>query len=324
MTKTALISGVSGQTGSLLARRLLEEGYRVIGGSRDVSSTDWWRLQILGIAGDVELISLAPSDFHSVFTALKGKAPEEVYFLAGQSSVALSFGQPFEAFESIAVGTLNFLEALRVLGLPTRFFNAASTDCFGDQSGIQLSEVSAMKPISPYGVAKATSFWTTVNYRQSFGLHASNGILSNHESGLRGKAFVTQKIIGALLAKKRSPSLVLELGNTSIRRDWVWAQDVVNAIRQIVLAPEPEDYIVATGTSYSLEQFVTEVCRHIDIDPRGAYTVSPSLLRPNEIQSVELDPSRIHTSLGWSHSVDFEDLVLKLVEEFESSSRSLS
>jgi GDPmannose 4,6-dehydratase len=249
MADTALITGISGQTGSLLAKKLLGEGYRVIGGSRDVAAMDWWRLQRLGIADSVELVSLASTDFLSVFSALKKYSPDEVYNLAGQSSVGLSFTQPFEAFESIATGTLNFLEAIRVLDTPKRFFNAASTDCFGNQPGVKLNENSPMKPLSPYAVAKAASYWTTVNYRESFGIKASNGILTNHESNLRGKAFVTQKIVRTLLEKKKNPTIQLELGNTDIKRDWLWAPDVVNAIHLIVKAQKPGDYVVGSGAT---------------------------------------------------------------------------
>lgn len=320
MGSTALITGISGQTGSLLAQKLLEAGYRVVGGSRDVSATDWWRLDRLGIRNSVELVSLASTDFLSVFSALKKYAPDEVYNLSGQSSVGLSFSQPFEAFESIATGTLNLLEAIRVLDMKTRFFNAASTDCFGNQPGVKLNEKSAMRPVSPYGVAKAAGYWTTVNYRDSFGIHGSNGIITNHESGLRGKAFVTQKIINALLHKRKNPNVELTLGNTKIMRDWLWAPDVVSAIRKIVTTETPGDFVVASGSSHTLGQFAASVANLLGIDPNNAYSSDSGLFRPNEIGSIELDPSLIRERLGWRHTLDFEGLVSKLVEEMETFS----
>jgi GDPmannose 4,6-dehydratase len=313
MGKTALISGISGQTGSLLASRLLRHGYTVIGGSRDKNGTDWWRLEKLGILGDVQLTSIAPSDFHSVLTAIKRFSPDEIYYLGGQSSVALSFTQPFEAFESVAGGTLNFLEAIRISESPARFFNAASTDCFGDQSGTVLNENSPMKPISPYGVAKAASYWTTVNYRESFGIHASNGILTNHESPLRGKAFVTQKIISTLKKKKVNPKITLSLGNTSIRRDWLWAPEAAEAIHRITSHPAPGDFVVASGKSHSLHDLIEQVCIRLDIDPSDAYEVDEAFFRPDEIESVRLDPSLIHSQRGWSAQATFTDLVDNLL-----------
>ncbi len=313
MGKTALISGISGQTGSLLAHRLLVHGYTVIGGSRDKDGTDWWRLEKLCILGDVQLTSIAPGDFHSVLTAITGFSPDEIYYLGGQSSVALSFTQPFEAFESVAGGTLNFLEAIRISESPARFFNAASTDCFGDQSGTVLDENSPMKPISPYGVAKAASYWTTVNYRESFGIHASNGILTNHESPLRGKGFVTQKIISTLKKKKVNPKITLSLGDTSVRRDWLWAPEAAEAIHRITSHPTPGDFIVASGQSHSLHDFVEQVCIRLDIEPSDAYEVDEAFFRPDEIESVRLDPRLIHSERGWSAQATFTDLVDNLL-----------
>lgn len=315
MVSTALITGISGQTGSLLAQKLLEDGYRVVGGSRDVSATDWWRLDRLGVRDRIELVSLASTDFPSVFSVLGKYAPNEIYNLSGQSSVGLSFSQPFEAFESIATGTLNLLEAIRVLDLPTRFFNAASTDCFGNQPGVKLNEKSAMRPVSPYGVAKMASYWTTVNYRHSFGIHACNGILTNHESGLRGKAFVTQKIVKALIEKKKNPTIQVKLGDTGITRDWLWAPDVVDAIRLIITANKAGDYVVGSGESNSLHNFVMKVADALSLSPENLYTLDADFLRPNEIPSVELDTSLVRNDLGWSHTLDFDALVLRLLHE---------
>ena len=314
MAKTALISGISGQTGSLLAHRLLHHGYTVIGGSRDKNGTDWWRLEKLGILNDVQLTSIAPSDFHSVLTAIKRFSPDEIYYLGGQSSVALSFTQPFEAFESIAGGTLNFLEAIRVTDSSARFFNAASTDCFGDQSGTVLDEDSPMKPISPYGVAKAASYWTTVNYRNSFGIHASNGILTNHESPLRGKGFVTQKIISTLREKKKDPSISLRLGDTSIRRDWLWAPEAVEAIHLIGTHEQPGDYVVGSGKSHSLAEFVDQICNQLGIDKSGIEEMAPEFRRPNEIKSVETNPSKLAGVTGWTARTGLSNMVGHLID----------
>lgn len=313
MGKTALISGISGQTGSLLARRLLAHGYDVIGGSRDKNATNWWRLDKLDILNDVQLTSIAPSDFHSVLAAVKRFTPDEVYYLGGQSSVSLSFAQPFEAFASIAGGTLNFLEALRITNSSARFFNAASTDCFGNQPGKVLDEDSPMKPTSPYGVAKAASYWTTVNYRNSFGIHASNGILTNHESPLRGTAFVTQKIISTLKEMKKDPTVTLRLGDTTIRRDWLWAPEAVDAIHLISSHPKPGDYVVASGKTHSLQEFLEKICHVLEVDPSAVDTMSPELMRPNEIANVEVEATKIRDEIGWTAKTGLDGIAENLV-----------
>ncbi len=218
--RTALISGITGQTGAYLAHRLVNQGYRVVGSSRDAESANLFRLKALGILECVEIVSLAPRDFRSVLHVIRNHRPDEIYNLAGQTSVGLSFEQPFEAFESIAVGTLNFPEAIRILDLPINFFNAGSTECFGNSSDRVLNEQSAMHPVSPYAVAKATSFWITSNYRNSYGMHACTALLSNHESPLRPSRFVTSKIVQGILAIKAGSQAILELGNLLISRDW--------------------------------------------------------------------------------------------------------
>lgn len=314
MSKRALVAGASGQTGALLAARLVRNGYHVVGASRDTDVTDWWRLEHLGITEDVERVSLNPNDLDSVISSVKAHIPDEIYFLAGQSSVALSFSQPTQAFESNAGAVLNFLEAMRLLESPAHFFNAASTDCFGDQSGKRLDESSSMEPVSPYGVAKAASFRITVNYRDSFGIHASNGILSNHESVLRGRAFVTQKIVSTLRERASSADIPLVLGNTAVSRDWLWAEDVVQAIHMICSESEPEDYVVASGVSHSIHEFVVAVCKRLGLDHLNPYVINEKFYRPHEILSVQLNPEKIQKKLGWCPSVDFEGLVSKLLE----------
>lgn len=315
MVRSALITGISGQTGALLAKKLIDDGYRVIGSSRDVFNANWWRLDRLGIKESVELVSLDLTDSFDIIRTLNRFSPSEIYNLSGQSSVGLSFSQPIDSFESITLSALNLLEAIRVLELPARFFNAASTDCFGNQPGTRLNEHSAMRPVSPYAVAKTASYWTAVNYRHSFGLHAVNGILTNHESGLRGQQFVSQKIIHTLLAKKRNQGVSLLLGNTSIRRDWLWANDVVEAICLIIRAERPGDFVVGSGRSYSLDDFIARVCEHIGLSVETAYSSDSIHRRPSEIQSIDLDPSLIQRSLSWSPSLSFDQLIDQLIRE---------
>lgn len=313
--KRALISGITGQIGAYLAHRLLSRGYHVVGGSRDADSADLTRLRALQVADHVELVSLAPADFRSVLQVIRTTRPDEIYALAGQTSVGLSFEQPFEAFESIAVGTLNFLEAIRVLGVDCRFFNAGSTDCYGNSPDRSITEESAMRPVSPYAVAKATSFWITANYRHSYGLFACNGVLSNTESPLRPGRFVTSKIVAGIRAIKAGTQTGLRLGNTAIGRDWGWAPDYADAVHRIATAAAADDYIVATGRTHSLMDFITQLCDIAELDPAAIITTDPGLFRPADLTTIALDPSKIHRSLGWQAATEFPQLVRKLYHQ---------
>ena len=313
MTKVSLIVGASGQTGALLAQYLLGRGHAVICASRNVILTDWWRLERLGIADLVKRVSIPPNELATVLDAVALYEPDEIYFLAGPSSVGESFSKPFDSLTSISTGALTYLEALRLLGSSAHFFNAASTDCFGNQPGVRFDEESVMAPVSPYGVAKATSFQQTMIFREVFGLNACNGILSNLESSFRDHRFVTKKIVSTLKAKAAGIPMRLVLGNTEIRRDWVWAPDAVRAIHSICAAPTPRDYVVATGQSFSLDEFVEETCRQLGLDSQQAYEVDQALFRPFEISSIETSPKKISAQLGWTPTADFETLVSNLI-----------
>ena len=223
--KTALICGVSGQDGAYLARLLLDKGYQVFGGSRDAQMTSFANLTRLGIRNDVRTVSISINDFRSVLQTLLKVKPDEVYNLAGQSSVGLSFEQPVETLDSISIGTLNLLEAIRFSQLPIKFYNAGSSECFGDTGSIAADENTPFRPRSPYGVAKAAAFWQVANYREAYQLHASTGILFNHESPLRPERFVTQKIVAAACQIANGSKEILTLGNINIARDWGWAPD---------------------------------------------------------------------------------------------------
>jgi GDPmannose 4,6-dehydratase len=310
--KTALISGITGQTGAYLAHFLLAKGYRVVGGSRDIESANLSRLQSLKILDEVELCSLAPADFRSVLQVIRIHKPDEIYFLAGQTSVGLSFDQPFEAFESIAVGTLNFLEAIRILGLPCFFFNAGSTECFGNSLDQVINEESPMRPISPYAVAKVTSYWSTRNYRNSYGIHACTGLLSNHESPLRPLRFVTSKIVNSIQAIKAGKQSKLRLGNLSVSRDWGWAPDYAEAIYSICTSSKADDYIVATGKTHSLMEFITIMCDMAELDVNSIIEIDDRFKRPSDLSTMTLTAAKIEMELGWKSRTDFRSLVTKL------------
>lgn len=313
--RTALISGITGQTGAYLAHRLVHQGYKVVGSSRDAGTANVSRLKALGLVDEVEIVSLAPADFRSVLNVIKLHQPDEIYSLAGQTSVGLSFEQPFESFESIAIGTLNFLEAIRILDLPIRFFNAGSTECFGNAPVSVLNEQSAIHPVSPYAVAKATSFWITSNYRHSYGLHACTGLLSNHESPLRPSRFVTSKVVQGIHAIKAGKQSSLELGNLLISRDWGWAADYVEAIHAMMCAPVAADYIVATGKTHSLLELIESLCRLADLDATAIIKTDPKLLRPSDLTSVTLSADKINRELGWKATTGFPELVNKLYHQ---------
>jgi GDPmannose 4,6-dehydratase len=310
--KIALVSGITGQTGAYLSHLLIQNGYKVIGASRDCETANLSRLQSLKILDKVDLISLAPADFRSVLHAVNYYKPNEIYYLAGQTSVSLSFEQPFEAFESIAIGTLNFLEAIRMLAHPCRFFNAGSTECYGNCQDLVITESSPMSPVSPYAVAKSTSYWMTVNYRESYGLHACTGLLSNHESPLRPGRFVTSKIVNGIRAIKEGIREYLDLGNINIARDWGWAPDYAKAIHQINTADRPNDYIVATGYTHTLSDLIHGLCMIADIDATQVVKVNPLLLRPTDLQSVSLSPAKIKADLGWKSTTSFDEILHKL------------
>ena len=313
--KTALILGVTGQTGAYLSRQLLSSGYHVVGSSRDWSESNSWRLKQLGVLDGVEGVSLSLHDHTSLSHLLDSVAPEEIYYLAGPSSVAASFREPTVSMSEIFDPVVNILELLKQRASKAIFVNAASTDCFGDQGGTILNETSRMQPISPYGISKTATFWATQNYREAFGVSASNAILTNHESPLRGPAFVTQKIISGLRDISLGNKKTIALGNTSIGRDWLWADDVADALSFIGSASESNDFVVASGTTSTLNDFTQLACAEFGLDPGIVLTHDPSLVRPREIQSVHLDPSRIKDDLGWQPQVSFPELVSRLVRD---------
>ena len=295
----ALVCGVNGQDGAYLARLLLGKGYEVWGTSRDAQASGMANLEKLGIADRVRLVSMAPSDFRSVFTAMDRSDPDEVYHLAGQSSVGLSFEQPAETLESIVTGTLNLLEVLRLRRRPTRFYHAGSSECFGDTGGIPADERTPFQPRSPYAVAKASAHWLVTNYRESYGLHASTGILFNHESPLRPRRYVTQKIIHAARRIGAGSGERLVLGRLDIQRDWGWAPEYVDAMWRMLQQDAPCDYVIATGQTCQLQDFVAEAFALHGLDWRDHVDVSQEFFRPTDIAYSGGDPGLARRTLGW-------------------------
>lgn len=310
----ALICGVTGQDGSYLAELLLSKGYEVIGTSRDAMITPFSNLVQLNIMEHVQTTSMAINDFRSVLGVVQRFKPDEIYNLAGQTSVGLSFEQPVESIESIAQGTLNMLEVIRLVDRPIRFYNAGSSECFGETGANPADESSAFRPRSPYAVAKASAHWLVQNYRESYGLFACTGILFNHESPLRPERFVTQKIVRAAARISRDRSKFLQLGNIEIFRDWGWAPDYVHAMWMMLQQPHPDDFVIATGQTKSLEYFVERAFGHFDLAWQEHVQVDRGLFRPSDIRISCANPGKAAALLGWVAQSSFETMVERMSE----------
>ena len=314
MNKKALIIGVSGQDGSFLANLLLEKGYQVIGTSRDASLSSFSNLVRLGINDRVVVESVSLNDFRSVIQVLKKHHPDEVYNLAGQSSVGLSFEQPVETFESVGVAVLNLLEAIRFMGDPVRLYNASSSECFGNTEGHPASEKTLFHPRSPYAVAKAAAFWQVANYREAYGMFACSGLLFNHESSFRPERFVTRKIVNAACQIAADGHGKLKLGNLAVQRDWGWAPEYVKAMWAMLQQEEADDYVIATGQTNSLQDFVAAVFANVNLDWRDHVEYNPELKRPSEIDVSVANPTKAEKKLGWKASFFMRDVARMMVE----------
>jgi GDPmannose 4,6-dehydratase len=257
---------------------------------------------------------MAANDFRSVLNVLHRTDPQEIYNLAGQSSVGLSFEQPVETLESLAVGTINLLEAIRFLERPIRFYSAGSSECFGDTEGRAANEQTPFRPCSPYAVAKSTAHWLVANYRDAYGLHASTGILFNHESPLRPGRFVTKKIVAAAVRIANGERSRLTLGNIHIKRDWGWAPEYVDAMWRMLQQSSGSDFVIATGESHTLEEFAESAFGQVGLDWREHTDLSEALMRPSDLAEGLGDASRAREVLGWSPTFRMSDVVKAMVE----------
>lgn len=312
--KKALICGISGQDGSYLANLLLEKGYDVYGTSRDAQTSSFSNLVKLCISHRVKLLSMAVTDFRSVLQTLKKVQPDEVYNLAGQSSVGLSFEQPVDTMESITIGTLNLLEAIRFTEKPIRFYNAGSSECFGDTGRNRADETTPFRPRSPYAVAKAAAFWEVANYREAYNLFACTGILFNHESPLRPERFVTKKIVASACRIAVGNSEKLYLGNISIERDWGWAPEYVEAMWLMLQQEQSDDFVIATGETRKLEDFVKIAFELVGLDWRNHVVIDPNLLRPTDLLSGQANTCKALEKLGWHAKHKMDDVVRLMIE----------
>ncbi|VAW85389.1 GDP-mannose 4,6-dehydratase [hydrothermal vent metagenome] len=313
MTKRALICGVSGQDGAYLAQLLLRKGYEVFGTSRDAQMSSFKNLSFLGIKEQVRCESMSLNDFRSVIQVLINVEPDEIYNLAGQSSVGLSFQQPVETLESICVGTLNLLEAIRLTGKSIKLYNAGSSECFGDVGDQCADENTPFHPRSPYAVAKAAAFWVVANYREAYDLFACSGILFNHESPLRPERFVTKKIISSVCKIAETGEGKIRLGNMDIKRDWGWAPEYIEAMWLMLQQDKPDDFVIATGETNSLQDFVAMAFSCVGLDWQNYVETDSSLFRPTDLAVSKGDPQKALNVLGWKANYKMKDVVKMMV-----------
>ena len=331
MSKKALITGTTGQDGGYLAKLLLEQGYEVYGTYRRSASTNLWRLEELGIADQIKLVSFDLLEYSNIRRVIEKVQPDEFYNLAAQSFVATSFEQPLYTADVDGLGVTRILESIRDVNPQIRFYQASTSEMFGLVQQTPQSEKTPFYPRSPYGVAKLYAHWMTVNYRESYQMHASSGILFNHESPMRGQEFVTRKITTSFARIKHGLQQTLELGNLDALRDWGFAGDFVEGMWLMLQQPTADDYVLATGVTTKVRDFVQTAASvagfelewqgsgvdEIGIDSKSGQTlvkINPDFYRPAEVELLLGDPSKAKTSLGWNPKVKLPELVQMMVE----------
>jgi GDPmannose 4,6-dehydratase len=309
----ALVFGCTGQDGSLLSRSLLRQGYEVVGISRSSNPNLSIHLA-LGIAGSLEIVTGDLCDFREMLELVTRQQPDEIYNLAAQSSVGLSFRQPVDTFNSIINGTINLLEVARFAGYQGRIYLAGSSEIFGNTD--QPADAQTRRyPLSPYAIAKDASFNTVQVYRQAYGLNCVTGVLFNHESPYRSATFVTRKIVDGALACKRNRGYRLSLGNLQVARDWGWAEEYVEAMQVILRAEHLQDQVICTGRMQTLEYFVARVFSVLDLDWQAHVDIQESLLRPSEILQSQGNPEPMLRCHGWQASIDVDGVIDRLVAQ---------
>ena len=312
--KSALICGISGQDGAYLAKLLLDKGYTVYGTSRDAQISSFNNLVKLGIKDKVELFSMSLIDFRSVLQTVSRTEPGEIYNLAGQSSVGLSFELPVETLESITTGTINLLEVIRFTGKSIKFYNAGSSECFGNITE-KADENTPFHPRSPYAASKAAAFWIVANYREAYNIFACSGILFNHESPLRHERFVTKKIINTVKRIAGGSKEKLVLGNIGVSRDWGWAPEYVNAMYLMLQSSQPDDFIISTGESHSLREFINEAFAYYNINAEENIIIDPDLFRPTDLNYGCGNAAKAKRILNWQAESKMKDVVRMMIEE---------
>jgi len=314
--KTAMITGITGQDGAYLAKFLLNKGYNVIGLTRNNSRVNIKNLKYLGINAKINFIKIDLLNLSSIVRVIEKNKIDEIYNLAAQSSVGLSFNQPIETLEFNIVSTAKLLEAIRITKPKIKFYQASSSEMFGNvkKETLPINESFSLHPISPYGVSKAASHCITVNYREAYNLFAVCGIFFNHESVLRNKNFVTKKIINTAVKISLGLTDELRLGNMKVYRDWGYAPKYVKAMWLMLQKDEPDDYVISSGEAHSLEEFVIKVFEKLNLSVDKFVKIDESLYRPNDLEINYGDNSKAKNKLNWNYDMTFEQLIDKLVE----------
>lgn len=331
MSKTAFITGITGQDGAYLADLLLKKGYKVYGGYRRTSSPNFWRIEELNIKNDVELMEVDILDTGNLIRTFDKIKPDEVYNLAAQSFVAVSFEKPVLTGEITAIGVTRVLEAIRIVDPNIKFYQASSSEMFGQVQEIPQKETTPFYPKSPYATAKLYGHWLTINYRESYNIFGCSGILFNHESPLRGIEFVTRKVSDAIARIKLGKQDSFEIGNMDAKRDWGYAQEYVEGMWLMLQQPKPKDYILATNENHSVREFIEHAFNHVGItiewkgsgvNEKGIDTqtgktlvrINPKFFRPGEVEQLLGDYSLAKNELGWEPKVKFKELVQIMVQ----------
>ena len=314
MERRSLIFGISGQDGAYLAKYLLDKGHEVYGASRSADGNQFLNLKALGIHDRFTPFSVHVTDYTSLFRCISEVQPDEIYNLSGQSSVALSFEKPVESYKSIATATLNILESVRLQEKEIRVFNACSSECFGDTGSSAADEMTPFQPRSPYAVAKAAAFWMVKNYRSAYGVQACSGILFNHESPLRPDRFVTKKIVLAAISASKGKGGTLKLGNIVIERDWGWAPEYVEAMSLMIQHETIDDFVIATGESSPLREFVSHAFSYFGLEWEDYVTFDEKLYRPMDISMSRGSPVKANSVLRWQAYFTLQDIVHAMIE----------
>ncbi len=314
MSKSALITGITGQDGAYLAKFLLDKGYKVYGLARRTSTVTTERLQYLGVDQQVELLDGDLTDISSIMHAIEASRPQEFYNLAAQSFVHTSFRQPILTAQVTGVGVLLCLEAIRIIDPQIRFYQASTSEMFGKIKQPVQGEETPFHPRSPYGAAKMYGYWITINYRESYNMFTCNGILFNHESPLRGLEFVTRKVTDAAARIKLGKQKELRLGNIDAKRDWGYAGDYVEAMWLMLQQDEPDDYVVATGRTTTVRDMCKIAFAHVGLNYENYVIIDPKFYRPAEVEVLLGNPTKAKTKLGWEPKTTLEELITMMVD----------
>lgn len=315
--KTAIITGITGQDGAYLSKLLVENNYKVIGIVRNTSAGSLKGLKYLGVAEEVELIEANLLDLSNIIRIIEKHKPDEIYNLAAQSSVGLSFDQPIGTLEFNIISIANILEAARIVNSSTRIYQSSSSEMYGNvnKKYLPITENFVIHPASPYAISKASAHWISINYREAYKLFVACGILFNHESVLRRQNFVTKKIITSAMKIKNGEQKELRVGNIDINRDWGYAPEYVTAMWKMLSVESPDDYIICTGEPHSLKEFIYTVFNKLELEPEKFVVSDPELFRPVELETIYGNPAKAKLKLNWKYNLSFDQLVEKLIQD---------